>query len=45
MYLYSDDYAAQTGGSMDFWKSLPRWKQQMCNDLARDIGMATARQR
>ena len=43
MYLYSDDYAAQTGGIMEFWQSLPAWKQGVCRDLAKDIQTAAKR--
>lgn len=43
MYLYGDDYAAQSGGSMDFWRSLPPWKQGTCRDLVRDIETAIKR--
>lgn len=40
MYIYCNDYAAQKGGSMDFWKLLPPWKQKVCADLVKDIEAA-----
>jgi len=44
MYLWCDDYAAQSGGSMDFWKKLPDWKQKLCEDAVKDILRAHANQ-
>lgn len=43
MYIYSDDYAAQPLGSMDFWQALPSWKQGVCKDLVKDLTKATER--
>lgn len=33
MCLFSRHYAAQNGGSMDFWDSLTVGEQQTCRDL------------
>jgi hypothetical protein len=37
MALYCDEYAAQRGGSMDFWEKLPPYKRQRCDDLVDGI--------
>lgn len=33
MYLYGREYAAQGGGSMDFWESLPSYLKGTCRAL------------
>lgn len=30
MYLYGDEYAAQGGGSMDFWDKLSESRKNIC---------------
>lgn len=40
MSLYCDGYAAQRGGSMDFWEALPESKQRRCIELLEDIRRA-----
>lgn len=40
MYLYGAWYAAQRGGSMDFWDGLDGAKQQMCRELVHKIKTA-----
>lgn len=37
MTLYSERYAAQSGGSMDFWSTLTDGEKQTCADIARRI--------
>jgi hypothetical protein len=40
MLLYSSSYAAQGGGSMDFWDGLPKQKKILCRDLVDRIEKA-----
>lgn len=40
MYLYSAEYAAQHGGSMDFWDALPASKKRLCAELVKKIKSA-----
>jgi hypothetical protein len=40
MCLFSRRYAAQSGGSMDFWASLTTGEQQTCRDLVERLGEA-----
>ncbi len=37
MWLYSTEYAAGGGGSMDFWDSLPDYSKSSCRRLVKDI--------
>lgn len=37
MYLYGAEYAAQGGGSMDFWDKLDGSRRQLCHDLVNRI--------
>lgn len=37
MALYGARYAAQSGGSMDFWDSLNRSEKRICADVARRV--------
>lgn len=41
MYLYGAEYAAQSGGSMDFWDKLDSSRRRICCDLVFDIGRAS----
>ena len=34
MRLWSDEYAAQTGGSMDFWDGLTEYRKKLCQEIA-----------
>lgn len=43
MWLFSQRYAAQNGGSMDFWDKLPKHEQQQCKALVVEILAAHAR--
>jgi hypothetical protein len=45
MHLYGDEYAAQKGGSMDFWETLPPYKRRRCEDLVHEILAAAAAHR
>lgn len=38
--LWSNRYAAQNGGSMDFWDSLREPQQQLCREIAEQIRAA-----
>lgn len=40
MSLYCHDYAAQRGGSMDFWEALLESRQRRCTELLEDIRKA-----
>lgn len=33
MFMYSREYAAQGGGSMDFWDRLDESRKDLCRDL------------
>lgn len=33
MYLWGSQYAAQNGGSMDFWDALPEGRKQLAREL------------
>ena len=37
MYLFGKRYAAQRGGSMDFWDSLSDSDKRLCRKLVEDI--------
>lgn len=37
MWLYSKRYAAQSGGSMDFWGSLKSFEKGLCRELVKNI--------
>lgn len=37
MWLYGEEYAAQGGGSMDFWDYLSESKKNLCRKLVIDI--------
>lgn len=39
-FLYSKEFAAQQGGSMDFWDSLDESAKRVCRDLAHAIERA-----
>lgn len=40
MYHWHEEYAAQHGGSMDFWDSLTRSEKAYCNRAVLDIKKA-----
>ena len=40
VYLWGADYAAQPGGSMDFWDSLTESKKCICRSLVARIDLA-----
>lgn len=40
MYIYSAEYAAQRGGSMDFWGKLSENQQSVCRRLLNEIAKA-----
>ena len=40
MYLYGHEYAAQRGGSMDFWDSLSASKKRICTEMVSKIKSA-----
>lgn len=40
MNLWGSRYAAQRGGSMDFWGTLSESEQRRCRDLAEDFRKA-----
>jgi hypothetical protein len=42
MCLFSRHYAAQSGGSMDFWDSLSAGEQKACRDLVVRLEQAPA---
>ena len=42
MCLFSRHYAAQNGGSMDFWDSLSTGEQKTCRDLVARLEQAPA---
>lgn len=44
MYVYSRIYAAQKGGCMDFWDSLPATQKLFCKELVEKI-IATSKRR
>lgn len=37
MYLWGTEYAAQKGGSMDFWDSLSDHRKSICRDLVAQV--------
>ena len=37
MFLYGEEYAAQNGGSMDFWDGLSESRKQVCRDLVKRV--------
>lgn len=37
MVIWSAEYAAQDGGSMDFWDGLPEWRKRLCAELVNDV--------
>lgn len=37
MWLWGERYAAQGGGSMDFWDSLTDSEKRLCRDMVRRI--------
>ena len=37
MYLYGHAYAAQRGGSMDFWDDLPEGRKNVCRKLVAEL--------
>jgi hypothetical protein len=37
MTLYNDRYAAQSGGSMDFWDNLSAFEKQSCIEIAQRV--------
>ncbi len=46
MHFWSYSYAAeQSGGSMDFWDSLPEWKKNICRDAVKKIKAASTEKR
>jgi len=45
MALFGDRYAAQRGGSMDFWDSLSDYEKRTCTHLAEQIKAAPMPQR
>ena len=40
MALWNNRYAAQKGGSMDFWDSLSTYEKRTCTELAEQIRKA-----
>lgn len=42
MLLWNKEYAAQPGGSMDFWDSLTEFDKRICREAVRDIENAPA---
>lgn len=40
MALWNNRYAAQKGGSMDFWDSLSDYEKRTCTELAEQIRKA-----
>ncbi len=40
MWLWSEKYAKQGGGSMDFWDSLSEVEKDMCRRMVSDIEAA-----
>ncbi len=40
MWLFGQRYAAQGGGSMDFWDSLSESDKNLCRNLVADIAAA-----
>ena len=40
MYMWGSRYAAQNGGSMDFWDSLTNREKELCRRLVDDIERA-----
>ena len=38
--LYRDEYAAQRGGSMDFWDELTEAQKRNCRERMREIELA-----
>lgn len=45
MWLFSIDYAAQSGGSMDFWESLSEHQKNLCRRMVSDIEKAQQEQK
>ena len=43
MWLFSSRYAAQKGGSMDFWDSLSESDKRLCRELVDEILEAKGR--
>ena len=41
MFMYGDEYAAQGGGSMDFWDRLSPTRKNVCRDLVAKIKEAS----
>ena len=37
MVLWCFEYAAQGGGSIDFWRKLPESKKEICRRIAKEI--------
>jgi hypothetical protein len=37
MYLWGSQYAAQNGGSMDFWDSLPEGRKRLARELVERV--------
>lgn len=37
MFIYGADYAAQGGGSMDFWDALSAYRKTVCREAVRKI--------
>lgn len=37
MYLYGAEYAAQQGGSMDFWDRLDGRRKRWCKEISDDV--------
>jgi hypothetical protein len=40
MFLFGQRYAAQVGGSMDFWDALPERDKQTCREVLQEIERA-----
>ena len=40
MWLFSERYSNQSGGSMDFWESLTASERRLCRRLVADIEAA-----
>lgn len=39
MYIYHNEYAAQKGGSMDFWDGLTNYEKKVCFELLEKLGI------
>lgn len=42
MWMWGNEYAKQSGGSMDFWDEISPKRQQLCRDLVARLEKAPA---